>query len=93
MVYSILVLAAESGYREQICREITHGLHCRIYTASDTQAALTLVRAEQPTLFLVSPEFARVHNTPLSQLVAELSPTTVVAFLASPAHKAVPASS
>ena len=90
-VYSILVLAAESDLREQVCGEISRGLNCQIYMASDPQAALALVRAEQPTLFLLSPEFARILDKPIAELVSELSPATIVAFLAPSSRKAAPA--
>ncbi|MGH9523675.1 MAG: hypothetical protein ACRD3E_14195 [Terriglobales bacterium] len=89
-VYSILVLAAESGFRERVCGEISRGVHCQIYTASDAPAALALVRAEQPSLFLVSPEFAGIHGKPIAEVVTELSPTTVVALLPPSSRTAAP---
>lgn len=74
----------DSSARERVCGEIASGIRCTIYTASDVTAALTLVRAEKPTLLLLSPEFARIHDKAIVEVVAELSPETVVSFVAPP---------
>lgn len=82
--YSILVLIGDAAFRDRVCSKIVSGVRCQVYTASETSAALALIRAEKPTLMLLTPEFANVHGTEIAEVVRELSPETGVAVIAPP---------
>lgn len=86
--FSILVLIGDAGFRDRVCGEIVSGVRCQVLTASETSAALALIRAEKPTLMLLTPEFADVHGKGIAEVVRELSPGTGVAVIAAPSAAA-----
>jgi hypothetical protein len=89
-VHSILALIRDSSVRERVCGEIARAIRCPIYAASDVQGALGLLQKEQPTILIVTSEFAHILGKPVVEVVKKFSPETVVLFLPPTTLAAVP---